>query len=172
MCWCGPAPAPTPWITSRKCWHCTSPTRVHCPPGQPRGSDHTGPSGLGRGAGVLQAVLRALLCPHPCSDDEKSRQMWRRYQEREDSRISGEQGWGKGGQGWAGSGVRNQGFHPALSHPSRSLRWAAEEFSDLQRVRLLLHSLRPFLGPVPAHPQGEGTQMIPVPPSLCHFPCP
>ncbi|KFQ35555.1 Ubiquitin carboxyl-terminal hydrolase 2, partial [Mesitornis unicolor] len=29
-----------------------------------------------------------LCLPISCSDDEKSRQMWRRYQEREDSRIS------------------------------------------------------------------------------------
>lgn len=44
-----------------------------------------------------------LLCfPISCSDDEKSRQMWRRYQEREDSRISGEQGCEKrrAGLGW------------------------------------------------------------------------
>lgn len=69
-----------------------------------------GPSGLGGSAGIPQAMLSALLCPHPCSDDEKSRQMWRRYQEREDSRISGEQGWaGRAGLGW------ERGWEPGVS---------------------------------------------------------
>lgn len=55
-------------------------------------------------------MLSALLCPHPCSDDEKSRQMWRRYQEREDSRISGEQGWGKEGRAELGVGLGTRGL--------------------------------------------------------------
>lgn len=43
-----------------------------------------------------------VCLPISCSDDEKSRLMWRRYQEREDSRISGEQGCGesRAGLGW------------------------------------------------------------------------
>lgn len=73
-----------------------------------------------------------------------------------------------GGRG-AGLGWEPEA-HPTLSHSTRPLRWAAEEFSDLHRVRLLLHSLRPLLGPVPAHPQGEETPAIPVPLSLS--PCP
>lgn len=68
------------------------------------------PSGLGGSAGIPQAMLSALLCPHPCSDDEKSRQMWRRYQEREDSRISGEQGWGKEGRAGLGAGLGTRGL--------------------------------------------------------------
>lgn len=40
-----------------------------------------------------------------------------------------------------------------LSLP-RSLRWAAEEFPDMYRLWLLLHCLRPLLGPLVAHCKG------------------
>lgn len=68
-----------------------------------------GPSGLVPGAGVPQPRLVPLCLPISCSDDEKSRQMWRRYQEREDSRISGEQGCGERRAG-LGAGLETWGL--------------------------------------------------------------
>ncbi|NXL31952.1 UBP2 hydrolase, partial [Glaucidium brasilianum] len=59
--------------------------------------------------GLHSEVNRVLVRPRASTDtldhlpdDEKSRQMWRRYQEREDSRIGGEQGCGerRAGLGW------------------------------------------------------------------------
>lgn len=106
MCWCGHGLARTPWTTSRKCRLARSNGHPHrqarCLQAWPRDSDLTSPSGLGRRGRCPPGHTQYRSVPIPCSDDEKSRQMWRRYQEREDSRISGEQGHEekRAGMGW------------------------------------------------------------------------
>uniref|UniRef100_A0A8B9ZFM5 Ubiquitin specific peptidase 2 n=1 Tax=Anas platyrhynchos TaxID=8839 RepID=A0A8B9ZFM5_ANAPL len=54
----------------------------------------------------------------PRRDDEKSRQMWRRYQEREDSRVSGEQGAGERWEGMGGGWGVSSFFIPSCFIPS------------------------------------------------------
>uniref|UniRef100_A0A8B9G5V6 Ubiquitin carboxyl-terminal hydrolase 2 n=1 Tax=Amazona collaria TaxID=241587 RepID=A0A8B9G5V6_9PSIT len=66
--------------------------------------------------GLHSEVNRVLVRPRASADnldhlpdDEKSRQMWRRYQEREDSRISGEEGCGERRAG-LGAGLETRGL--------------------------------------------------------------
>lgn len=132
----------------------------------------------------IDGNLAVLLSVVP-SDEEKGRQMWRKYLEREDSRIGGKYTgkkylllllptfagevmgilfprgpcfclWlTKLRQEWVGKG--RQAFSMLsmawLSLP-RSLCWAAEEFPDMYGLWLLLHRLRPLLGPLVAHCEG------------------
>lgn len=84
--------------------------------------------------------------------------MWSKYLEREDSKIVGK--WACAVQApaaGAGCWLPLPVADAAHRHSRRPVCGAAEELADLQPLRLLLHCLRPLLGPVSAHRQGDPT---------------
>lgn len=116
-------------------------------------------SGEGGGEGRWGGGTPILGITHPrCrprSDDERANQMWKRYLEREDSKIVGEL-WDWGCPPHVPGTPKYLGV-PSLTAPCppRSLCGAAEELPQVPGLRLPLHHLRGVLRPLAAHPKGR-----------------